>query len=136
MLQAGEETNLSDEAELSGVGCRIGVQNLECDGPLMPAVARKIYSRERALPYLSLDLVATPEGNAQRCDRIQGRSVVAQTGGSRDAGAGEVLMLTTWDMIHGAIRAGRRNIRSSRRVSQRKPFGDEIPVTGCKAQNG
>ena len=94
MLQAGEETNLSDEADLARLRGRIGVQNLDSDGPLMAAVARKVHGRECALPYLLLDLVTALEGNAQRRDRICGKNLVGQSESSRHAGAGDVLVLT------------------------------------------
>ena len=95
MLEAGEEANLPDEADLSRFRGGIGVQDLESDGSLVPAIARKIHGRERALPYLPLDLVTALEGNPQRSDRIRRKDLVAQSESPRHANAGEVLMLTT-----------------------------------------
>lgn len=61
----------------------------------MPGIARKIDGRERALPNLSLDLVAASEGGPKRRDRIYRRRLVAQPGSTGRAAASEVLLLTT-----------------------------------------
>jgi hypothetical protein len=65
VLKAGEQSNLSYETQLTRIRARIGVQNLDGDLSLKPAIVREVDGRERALTDLSLDLVADPPLSAR-----------------------------------------------------------------------
>ena len=58
MLQFCEDANLSQEAELTRLRGRIGVEDLEGDFPIVPEVSREVDRRESALSDFALDLVA------------------------------------------------------------------------------
>ncbi len=76
MLKPREQPDLADEAELAGLGTRIGVQYLERDSAFVPRVTGEIDSCECTLPDLALYLVSPSERGAKGSERIlrDGRS--------------------------------------------------------------
>jgi hypothetical protein len=64
MLEASEQSDLADEAQLSGFRGRIGVENLERDFSFVLEVAREIYGGECSLPDLTLYFIVAAERSA------------------------------------------------------------------------
>lgn len=70
MLKAGEQPDFPDEAQLSGFGARVRIENFQGDAALVSRIACQVDSRKRTLPNLPLDLVAASEGCSKWSERI------------------------------------------------------------------
>jgi hypothetical protein len=75
MLEAGQQSDFPDEAQLTGFGIRVRVENLDRDFALVLQIARKVHRRECSLSNFAFNLVVSAERGTQRCDRIDGTSV-------------------------------------------------------------
>ena len=73
MLEAREQADLANEAELSGLGGWVGVEDLEGDLPFVFEVAREIDGGECSLPDFTLYVVMSAERSAQRRNRVERR---------------------------------------------------------------
>src|SRR5688572_496225 len=70
VLQPGQDTDLANEPQLSGLGAWVGVEHLERDPPFMSGVSREIDSSKRSLADLALDLVPPCESGSECGERV------------------------------------------------------------------
>lgn len=70
MLEPRQHPNFPDEPQLSRLGARVGIENLQSHAALVSRVAGKIDDCKSALPNLALNFVPAFEGCTQGRDWI------------------------------------------------------------------